>query len=205
MHAYNDRYTYFRFRSNVCDKKIKCDHMGKKDVIMHCMSKSHLDQAKALRAQPKLSFQSAQSNEELIRTEAELKMAVLTAISNVPLAFHDRLSPTIRKVFPDSKIALKHHSASTKATCMLNEAVAPMLINDLLSSMRSHLFSICIDGSNDTELEKMNPVTVRIFDITSNMVVTRFLDMCTTTPTEVHNIQGFGQFRRLPNLTFIVL
>ena len=26
-----------------------------------------------------------------------------------------------------------------------------------------------------------------------------------STPTEVHNIQGFGQFRRLPNLTFIVL
>ena len=64
---------------------------------------------------------------------------------------------------------------------MLNEAVAPTLINDLLSSMRSHPFSICIDGSNDTELEKMNPITVRIYDATSNMVVTRFLDMCTTT------------------------
>jgi len=121
---------YIRFRCNVCDKKIKCDHMGKKDVIMHCKSKSHLDQAKALKAKPKLPFQGAQSNEELNRTEAELKMAVLTASSNVPLAFHDCLSPTIRKVFP------------------------PML---------------------------------------------------TATPTEVHNIQGFGQFTRLPNLTFIML
>ena len=110
---------------------------------MHCKSKSHLEQAKALKAQPKLPFQGAQSSEELNRTEAELQMAVLTAISNVPLAFHDRLSPTIRKVFPDSKIALKYHSASTK--------------------------------------EKMNPITVRIYDATSNMVVTRFLDMCTTT------------------------
>ena len=108
-------------------------------------------------------------------------MAVLAAISNVPLAFHDHWSPTIWKVFPDSKIALKYHSASTKATCMLNEAVAPMLINNLFSSMRSHPFSICIEGSNDTGLEKMNPITVRIFDVTSNMVVTRFLDMCTTT------------------------
>ena len=102
--------------------------------------KGHLDQVKALRAQPRLPFQSAQSNEELSRTEAELKMAVSTAISNVPLAFHDHLSPTIRKIFPNSKIALKYHSASTKATCMLNEAVAPMLINNLLSSMRSHPF-----------------------------------------------------------------
>jgi len=53
--------------------------------------------------------------------------------------------------------------------------------DDLLSNMRSHPFSICIDGSNDTELEKMNPITVQIYDVTSNMVVTRFLDMCTTT------------------------
>ena len=82
--------TYIRFRCNVCDKKIKCDHMGKKDVIMHCKSKSHLEQAKALKAQPKLPFQGAQSSEELNRTEAELQMAVLIAFSNVPLAFHDR-------------------------------------------------------------------------------------------------------------------
>lgn len=27
----------------------------------------------------------------------------------------------------------------------------------------------------------MNPITVRVYDVTSNMVVTRFLDMCTTT------------------------
>ena len=40
--------------------------------------------------------------------EAELQMAVLTATSNVSLAFHDRLSPMIRNIFPDSKIALKY-------------------------------------------------------------------------------------------------
>ena len=82
--------TYIRLRCNVCDKKIKCDHMRKNDVIMHCKSKSHLEQAKALKAQPKLPFQGAQSSEELNRTEAELQMAVLIAFSNVPLAFHNR-------------------------------------------------------------------------------------------------------------------
>ena len=85
--------------------------MGKKDVIMHCKSKSYLEQAKGLKAQPKLPFQGAQSSEELNRTlaEAELQMAVLTAISNVPLAFHNCLSPMIRKVFLDSKIASKYY------------------------------------------------------------------------------------------------
>jgi len=79
--------------------KIKYDQMGKKDVIMHCKSKCHLEQAKALKAQPKLPFQGVQSSEELNRTEAELQIAVLPAISNVSLAFHDCLSSTIRKAF----------------------------------------------------------------------------------------------------------
>jgi len=127
--------------------------MGKSDVVKHCQSNSHLEQAKALKAQPKLSFK-VHSDEDLQRTEAELHLAVLTATSNVPLVFHDRLSPAIRKIFPDSKIASKYHSASTKATCLLNEAVAPMLIKSVLDSMKMHPFSLAIDGSNDADLKK---------------------------------------------------
>ena len=162
--------------------------MGKNDVVMHCKSKSHLEQAKALDAQAKLPFQPQSTSDDLKRTEAELRMAVLTATSNVPMAFHDHLSPTIRKVFPDSKIALKYHSASTKATCILNEAVAPTLISDLLENMRVHPFSISIDGSNDSDLEKMNPITVRIYDCKCNMIVNRFLNMCTTTSATAEGI-----------------
>ena len=90
----------------VHDKKIKCDHMGKR-MLSCIVSQSHLEQAKALKAQQKLPFQGAgaQSIEELNWIETELQMAVLTVISNVPLAFYDHSSPTIRKVFPDSEIA----------------------------------------------------------------------------------------------------
>ena len=54
---------YIRFWCNVCDKKIKSDHMGKTDVIMHCKSKSHGEQAKPLK-QPKLPFTGAQLREK---------------------------------------------------------------------------------------------------------------------------------------------
>ena len=94
-----DNSCYFwlrRFRCNICDKKLKCSHMGKRDVFMHCESKSHLEQAKLLKSQTRLSFHCIGSEEDVKRTTAELQMAVLTATSNVPLAVHDRLSPTIR-------------------------------------------------------------------------------------------------------------
>lgn len=64
---------------------------------------------------------------------------------------------------------------------MINEAVAPMLIESLINTMKTHPFSISVDGSNDTGLEKMNPVAVRLYDIEQSMVVTRFMDMCPST------------------------
>ena len=115
-------------------------------------------------------------------------MAILTASSNIPLAFHDCLSPMIRNIFPDSKTASSYHSASTKAMCMLNLAVAPVLLDDLVGSMKCHPFSISIDGSNDTGLEKINPITVKIYDVHRNTVVTHFLDMCTSTTATAEGI-----------------
>ena len=65
---------------------------------------------------------------------------------------------------------------------MLNEAVAPVLLGDLISIMKTHpFFSVPWMGSNDSDLEQMHPITIRIFDTHTNKIVTRFLDMCTST------------------------
>ena len=53
-----------------------------------------------------------------------------------------------------------------------------MLKNELLSKMKIQPFSICVDGSNDRDLQKMNPVTMRIHDNAKGQIVTQFLDMC---------------------------
>ena len=93
----------------------------------------HKNRARTLQGQPTLSFSNPTTAEEgLKRTEAKVRMAVLTASGNVPFAFHDQLSPAIRSSFPDSKIAVKYHSASTKAMCILNLAIAPSLKKDLI-------------------------------------------------------------------------
>ena len=114
----------YRFRCNVCCIYILCKHQGKADVKAHCKSTGHLQKAKALDKQPRLdSCDHAKANLEKITTETEVKMAVICAHANIPVAFHDKLSPAIRSQFSDSKVASKYHSASTKAMCMLNGAV----------------------------------------------------------------------------------
>lgn len=46
--------------------------------------------------------------------------------------------------------------------------------------MNSNPFSFLVDGSSDTGLEKLNPLTVRTFDVRRSHVFTHLLDMCTT-------------------------
>ena len=78
---------------NVCDKTVKCDHMAKQDVIKQCNTQGHQDRAISLKSQSKLNFGIPNSDREVtMRTEAEVRMAVLTASCNIPLAFHDKLS-----------------------------------------------------------------------------------------------------------------
>lgn len=47
--------------------------------------------------------------------------------------------------------------------------------------MKSKPYSLLVDGSNDTGREKLNPLTVKLYDFSSKQVTTQLLDMCTTT------------------------
>ena len=97
---------------------------------------------------------------------------------NIPLALADELTPLFRDIFSDSEIAKNFSSRRMKTACIINGAIAPMYQQALVACMRSDPFAIAIDGSNDSGIEKMNPLTVRIFDITRGVTTTWFLDMC---------------------------
>ena len=99
---------------------------------------------------------------------------------NLPLSVTDDLSPMLKDIFPDSKIASGYASARTKSTCILNGALAPHFKASLVRLMKTSPFSVAVDGSNDTGMSKMNPMTVRLYDPNYGRVKTLFLDMCTT-------------------------
>lgn len=47
--------------------------------------------------------------------------------------------------------------------------------------MKIRPYSLLVDGSNDAGIEKLNPLTVKIYDASRCQVTTQLLDMCTTT------------------------
>ena len=110
---------------------------------------------------------------------AEVKVCILLAQHNVSLALADHLSLLIRDIF-DGEVAKVYACAKTKTSFILNGAIAPEFLSELIGVMQQSPYALSVDGSNDTGLNKMNPLTVRIFDINCGKVDTRFLDMCTT-------------------------
>ena len=43
--------------------------------------------------------------------------------------------------------------------------------------MKNELYTLPVDNSNDNELQKMNPLTARIFDVQRGCVTTQLLDI----------------------------
>ena len=54
--------------------------------------------------------------------------------------------------------------------------------------MRNNPFSVAIDGSGDTGIEKMNPPTVCLFDGNDGVVSTQFLDRCMSSSSTAEGI-----------------
>lgn len=54
--------------------------------------------------------------------------------------------------------------------------------------MKTGPYAIAIDGSSDSGVEKMNPLTVRIINAESGMVHTQFLDMCLSSQSTAEGI-----------------
>ena len=74
------------------------------------------------------------------------------------------MSPLIREEFHDSSIAQSFTCSRTNTRTILN-CIGENYFDKLMSDMREVPFSIMLDASNDEGLEKMFPITVRIFDI----------------------------------------
>ena len=110
-------------------------------------------------------------------------MAYMLVQHNIPLSLADELTPLFRDAFPDSEIAKNFSSRRMKTACVINGALAPSYQQVLVEAMKNGPYSVTIDGSSDSGVEKMNPLTVRIINADSGMVHTQFLDMCLSLST----------------------
>ena len=84
---------------------------------------------------------------------------------NLPTETADHLAQLLKNLFPNSKIAASYASAKKKTFAIIKKAFEPYCHSFLVDYCKSNTFSVGHDGSNDTGVQKMNPISVRIFDI----------------------------------------
>ena len=178
------------FYCKICDKPISCEHMGEADVRRHISSDLHkrnraarmqtAAHMKQLNVTSLMMAENELTSMELKTRRAEVKFAMFIAEHHIPIAVMDHLSILLSQCFPDSKIASSFASKHTKTTCIINDAVAPSLLSSVTEMLKSKPFSISVDGSNDSGLKKINPLAVKIFDVTRQKVLFNLLDICTT-------------------------
>ena len=90
---------------------------------------------------------------------------------NLPLATADHIGLVFKIIFPDSKIASSYNSARTKTTAIVNEAFGTHRHDFSVQHCQNYPYSCSTDGSNDTGIQKMNPVSIRIYDTNTPKVV----------------------------------
>ena len=171
----------------VCQCSVSCHHQGEKDVRRHLEGKDNVKDLE--RQQPINNFFRPTSypiHEKV--TRAEVKMSAVLAHHNIPIAVADHLSPLFKNIFPDSEIAKAYACARTITTCILNGALAKSFRTSLIEQMKTEPFSLATDGSNDSGLQKMNPLTVRYFDSSRAKVTSQLLDMCLTSASTAESI-----------------
>ena len=172
----------YKFHCIPCGKNLNCHHQGLKDVEDHCKTETHLKNYSSWKKQPRLSFhKSSDCNFENKVLNAEVMVTNFIIQHNLPIATADHLGPLFKSIFPDSKIASSYSCAKTKTFAILNEGFAPDCHSYIVEHCKTHAYSVGHDGSNDTGLQKMNPVSIRIFDVKRSKFVTdHFFNMCIT-------------------------
>ena len=112
---------------------------------------------------------------------AEVMVTNFLVQHNISLATSDHLTSLFKEVFPDSKIAKRYAASRTKTMAIINESFAPHCRNYIVEHCKVHPYSLGTDGSNDSGIDKMNPICIKIFDANRLKTITcHFFNMCLT-------------------------
>lgn len=82
---------------------------------------------------------------------------------NLPLATAGYLAPLFKNIFPDSDIGKWYASGRSKSNAIVDKAMSPHCHEYLVQYCKEQRVSLGINGSSNTDVNKINPVTLRIF------------------------------------------
>ena len=165
----------FFFTLEILSRQLYFDHS-----ILHFLETTkHQDNDKSTTALSMRKLLQRKLNEQSeihVSMRSEVKITIMIVHHNTFFNLSDHLTKIIKSEFQGSAAAEQFACGRTKTSVIVN-CIGDDFKAQLLSDMKQLPFSIMIDGSNDTGIAKMYPITVRIFDADFNRVLTKFFDM----------------------------
>ena len=86
--------------------------------------------------------------------DAEIRMAAFISEHNLSFNIMDHFSELLPKLCPDSKIAAQFKSKRTKTKCIVRNALAPCIHEELVEKWKTKHFSVIIDETTDVSTAK---------------------------------------------------
>ena len=158
-----------------------CGHQGLHDVKGHCKTSTHTTNLASWKKQSKLNYPTSDENHKTKVLNAKVMVTNFLVQHNLPLATADHHGPLFKSIFTDSKIASSYLCAETKTFTIVNETFAPHCLDYIVKHCKTHPYSVDHDGSNNTGIQKMDPVSIRVFDVKwSKTARDQFFNMCLT-------------------------
>jgi len=163
----------------LCSSNISVASGALYDVKRHSNSVGHKKAVDAQKSSKSIAnfIPKAKAELEHCTIVAETLFANFIAEHNIPFSVADHFSELSYKMFPDSEIAAKFACKKTKCTQIVKRAIAPSLYDEVIKNCQENAFSILCDESTDRGTDKCFAIMVRVLDVATYSVKTRFLEM----------------------------
>lgn len=161
----------------VCNCDISISHGGRTDVATHVASKKHASNLQSKEKQHRLQqfFGREDSDSDVIRAECLFTDFLLE--HNIPLSASEHVGPLLRKMFPKSDVAKRYVCSRTNTTAIVG-AMARHAQESTVSALKKGVFSVAIDGSNDSQAQ-LYPIVVTYFAKEVGFVESKLLALST--------------------------
>ena len=156
-----------KFRCTICDSNISLAHSGQGDIEKHKETKAHKDNVKSVERTLNFFHRPTQESDLPPSIAAEVACSMMLVQHNTFMNISDHLTPIINKHFKDSDAGKAYMYRRTRTAAIVN-CIGDDVFENVKSSMQQGPFSLLLDASNDTGIQKMFPITVRLYDVQFN-------------------------------------
>ncbi|KAG5886014.1 hypothetical protein JTB14_018431 [Gonioctena quinquepunctata] len=148
-------------------------------LIKHSNSEKHKLNWQKVSTSTKITELFTEKSEEIAVRNAEIKLSALLATNQLPFLLMDTLSPLLRIIFPNSKIAQKLNLKRTKATAIVCNCLGNNFLIDLHYNLKEagFFFSLIMDETTDIPIKKQCAFSIILYDNSVNRIETNFFDL----------------------------